>query len=83
MPKPGDVDRASLEIGRRYRVDHRNVELRRSFRFTGVLLAIDDEPSPEPGGGPVVILTFEEKPRFAPATRHRIDLAAVVSAEPR
>jgi len=82
MSKPGGVDPATLEVGGRYRVDHRHEGLRRTFRFTGILLGIDVEPGPDPEGPGATILTFEEKPRFARATTHRIDLATMVAAVP-
>jgi hypothetical protein len=82
MAKPGGVDPATLEIGRRYRVDHRHERLRRTFRFTGTLLAIDIASDPDPASTETTILTFEEKPRFASATTHRIDLATLVAADP-
>ena len=76
-----EIDIASLEVGRRYRVDWRNEWLRRSFRFTGTLLSIEEIPPTPPAGGPEAWLTFEVKPRFGRATAQRVDVATLRSIE--
>jgi hypothetical protein len=82
MAKPGGVDPGTLEIGRRYRVDRRHERLRRTFRFTGTLVAIESEPGDGPDDPPTVRLTFEEKPRFGSAVRQTHDLATLVAVTP-
>ena len=42
--RPG-IDISSLEPGRRYRVEWKHEELRRSFRFAGTLVSIDASPA--------------------------------------
>lgn len=81
MPQPA-VDPSALEIGRRYRVDRKHEQLRRTFRFTGTLLAIESEPGAGPDDPPLVRLTFEEKPRFGPAVLQTHDLETLVAVEP-
>ncbi|MGZ5299546.1 MAG: hypothetical protein ACXWDU_07700 [Actinomycetota bacterium] len=80
--RPG-VDIASLEVGRRYRVDWKNEQLRRTFRSTGTLLSIEVTPATTPGEEPERWLTFEVKPRFGRATVQRVDVATLRSIEPR
>ncbi|MGZ5213682.1 MAG: hypothetical protein ACXWXM_08215 [Actinomycetota bacterium] len=80
--RPG-VDIASLEVGRRYRVDWKNEQLRRTFRSTGALLSIEVTPATTPGEEPERWLTFEVKPRFGRATVQRVDVATLRSIEPR
>ncbi len=82
QPKPGGVDPSTLEIGRRYRVDRKHERLRRTFRFTGVLLAIESVPGSEPDAPGSVRLTFEEKPRLGKAVRQTLDLATLVAVVP-
>jgi hypothetical protein len=82
MARAGGVDPATLEIGRRYRVDRKHEGLRRTFRSTGVLLAIDTVPSADPGGPDSTRLTFELTPRFAKPVRQTFDLATLVAVVP-
>jgi hypothetical protein len=82
QPKPGGVDPTTLEIGRRYRVDRKHEQLRRTFRFTGVLLAIETTPGSGPDESETVSLTFEEKPRFGKPVRQTLDLATLVTVAP-
>jgi hypothetical protein len=80
-----EIDIASLEVRKRYRVDWKNEELRRSFRFTGTLLSIDAPaaaPGSAPGEEPARWLAFEVKPRFGKATVQRINVATLLSVEP-
>ena len=81
-----EIDIASLEVRKRYRVDWKNEELRRSFRFTGTLLSIDVAPAAAPGSAPgeepARWLAFEVKPRFGKATFQRIDVATIKTIEP-
>jgi hypothetical protein len=81
MPQP-TVDPSTLEIGRRYRVDRKHEQLRRTFRFTGTLLEIASEPGAGPDDPPVVRLTFEERPRFGRAVRQTHDLDTLVAVVP-
>jgi hypothetical protein len=76
------IDIASLEIGRRYRVDWKNEALRRTFRATGTLRSIEPTPATAPGGGSGGRLLLEVKPRFGRATVQPIDVAAIRSIEP-
>jgi hypothetical protein len=76
------VDIASLEVRKRYRVDWRHDWLRRSFRFTGTLLSIEETPSTPPEGEPERWLTFEVKPRFGRPTVQRVDVATLRAIEP-
>ena len=43
------IDITSLEVHRRYRVDWKNEQLRRSFRFAGTLLSIEQRRPRAPG----------------------------------
>lgn len=79
--RPG-IDIASLQMGGRYRVDWRHEWLRRSFRFTGTLLSIEETPATPPGGEPERWLTFEVKPRFGRATVQRVDVTTLRGIEP-
>lgn len=79
--RPG-IDIASLDVGRRYRVDWKHEQLRRTFRSTGTLLSIEETPPTTPGGEPERWLTFEVKPRFGRATVQRVDVATLRSIEP-
>ncbi|HEY7667289.1 MAG TPA: hypothetical protein VIE12_04100 [Actinomycetota bacterium] len=81
-PKPRGVDPSTLVIGRRYRVDRKHEKLRRTFRFTGVLLAIETTPGSGPDEPETVSLTFEEKPRFGKPVRQRLDLDTLVAVVP-
>ena len=81
MPQPA-IDPSTLEIGRRYRVDRKHEQLRRTFRFTGTLIAIASEPGAGPDDPPVIRLTFVEKPRFGPSVRQTHDLGTLVAVEP-
>lgn len=81
MPGP-PVDPSTLEVGRRYRVDRRNAELRRTFRFTGTLVAIESLPGDGPDDPPTIRLTFEERPRFAAAVRQPYALDTLVAVVP-
>jgi hypothetical protein len=76
------VDISSIEVPGRYRVDWKHEQLRRTFRFTGTLLSIEETPATPPGGEPERWLTFEVKPRFGRATVQRIDVATLRSIEP-
>ncbi len=76
------IDVASLQVGGRYRVDWRHQQLRRTFRFKGMLLSIDQTPAADPAAEPDTSLAFEVKPRFGAATVQRVDLATVRAIEP-
>jgi hypothetical protein len=76
------VDPSTLEIGRRYRVDRKHERLRRTFRFTGTLIAIETAPGSGPDDPPTVRLTFEEQPRFGDAVRQTHDLETLVAVTP-
>lgn len=82
MGKAGGVDPAALEIGRRYRVDRKHEELRRTFRFTGVLVAVETVPAADPGAAGGTLVTFEAKPRFGRPVRQTFDVATLVTAVP-
>jgi hypothetical protein len=77
-----EIDVAALEVRRRYRVDWKNEQLRRSFRCTGTLLSIEVLPAITPGGEPERWLAFEVKPRFGSATVQRVDVATLTAIEP-
>jgi ribosomal protein S18 acetylase RimI-like enzyme len=63
--EPAEI--AALEIGRRYRVDWKHQRLRRTFRFVGTLVSVEEPTEDELGR----VLTFEVKPRFGrPALQH-------------
>jgi hypothetical protein len=79
--RPG-IDISSLEPGRRYRVEWKNDELRRSFRFAGILMSIDVSPSTTLGEEPFRRLVFEVKPRFGKPTVQRVDVATLRSIQP-
>lgn len=81
MPGPA-VDPSTLEIGARYRVDRKHEALRRAFRFTGTLLAIETVPGATPDDPPIVRLTFEERPRFGRAVLQTHDLATLIAVVP-
>jgi hypothetical protein len=77
-----EIDVASLELHRRYRVDWKNEQLRRSFRFAGTLLSIEAAPSATSGEESARWLAFEVKPRFGKATIQRVDVATLLAIEP-
>jgi hypothetical protein len=77
-----EIDVASLEVRRRYRVDRKNEEFRRSFRFAGTLLSIEIAPATSPEEEPSRWLVFEVKPRFGKATIQRVDVATIRTIEP-
>lgn len=76
------VDLSSLEVGGRYRVDWKHAELRRTFRSTGTLIAIEERPADGSDGEPQTWLAFEVKPRFGEPTVQRMDAATVTAIEP-
>ena len=66
MPKE-PIEIGALEVGRRYRVDWKHQRLRRTFRFVGTLVSVEDPTEDKPGN----VLTFEVRPRFGrPALQH-------------
>ena len=66
MPKE-PIEVGALEVGGRYRVDWKHRRLRRTFRFVGTLVTVENATDEEPG----LVLTFEVKPRFGrPALQH-------------
>jgi hypothetical protein len=75
------IDVASLQVGAPYRVDWRHEQLRRTFRFKGTLLAIEETPASDDATGHTS-LAFEVKPRFGSATVQRVDVATVRTIEP-
>jgi hypothetical protein len=75
------IDVGSLEIGRRYRVDRKDEELRRSFRFIGTLTSIE-APAEGPADASQGRLIFEVKPRFGRPTLQRVDVATVLALTP-
>jgi hypothetical protein len=73
------IDVASLQVGDRYRVDWRHEQLRRTFRFKGTLLAIEETPAI---AEPKTSLAFEVKPRFGAAAVQRVELSTIRTIEP-
>ena len=67
---------------RQYRVDWRHEQLRRTFRFKGTLLAIEETPAADEPAEPQTSLAFEVKPRFGAATVQRVELATIRTIEP-
>jgi hypothetical protein len=76
------IEVASLQVGDRYRVDWRHEQLRRTFRFKGALLAIEETPAADGAGEPTTSLAFEVKPRFGAATVQRVELSTIRAIEP-
>jgi hypothetical protein len=77
MPgKPEEI--GAFEIGRRYRVDWKHKGLRRTFRFVGTLLSVED--ATEDGAGRVLV--FEVRPRFGRPVLQRVDVAALTAFVP-
>jgi hypothetical protein len=78
-----DTDRGiapeSLEPGHTYRVDHKHVQLRRTFRLIGTYVGTEQRPPYEAGGEPVTVLVFEVKPRFGKPGRQVVDVSQVQS----
>lgn len=72
----------ALEVRRRYRVDWKHERLRRTFRFTGTLLSIEEVPGVTPHDEPERWLSFEVKPRFGRTAIQRVDVATLRSIEP-
>ena len=70
------------QVGARYRVDWRHEQLRRTFRFKGTLLAIEEAPAADDAAEPQTSLAFEVKPRFGAATVQRVELATIRTIEP-
>ena len=75
------IDVASLQVGDHYRVDWRHEQLRRTFRFKGTLLAIEETPATDEAAERTS-LAFEVKPRFGAATVQRVALATIRTIEP-
>ena len=75
------MDLTSLEIGRRYRVDWRHEELRRTFRATGTLRSIEESPQEASDQTARRCLMLEVKPRFGKTTVQRVDVAMLRSIE--
>jgi hypothetical protein len=76
------IDVASLHVGGHYRVDWRHEQLRRTFRFKGTLLSIEETPATGEVAEPQTSLAFEVKPRFGSATVQRVDLTTLRTIEP-
>ena len=76
------IDVASLQVGAHYRVDWRHEQLRRTFRFKGTLLSIEETPATDDAAEPHTSLAFEVKPRFGDATVQRVELATIRTIEP-
>jgi hypothetical protein len=76
------IDVASLQVGSHYRVDWRHEQLRRTFRFKGTLLSIEEVPATGEAVERETSLAFEVKPRFGSATVQRVDLTALRIIEP-
>jgi hypothetical protein len=66
----------AFEIGRRYRVDWKHERLRRTFRFVGTLISVED--ATEVGR----VLVFEVRPRFGRPALQRVDVAALTALVP-
>jgi hypothetical protein len=77
------VNLDQLEIGRRYRVDHKHERLRRSFRTEGMLVAIEEPSADEGEEAGDHVLVIEVKPRFGKPAEQRVDVATVTAIEPR
>jgi hypothetical protein len=75
------VDLDALEIGRRYRVDHRHERLRRTFRTEGTLVAIEEMAPDEEHDEPGHLLVVEVKPRFGPAAEQPIEVETVTAID--
>jgi hypothetical protein len=75
------VDLDALEIGRRYRVDHRHERLRRTFRTEGTLVAIEEMAPDDERDAPGHVLIVEVKPRFGKAAEQPIDVATVTAIQ--
>ncbi len=75
------IDVASLTVGDHYRVDWRHEQLRRTFRFKGTLLAIEETPATDEAAERMS-LAFEVKPRFGAATVQRVELRTIRTIEP-
>ena len=71
------IDVTSLQVGDRYRVDWRHEQLRRTFRFKGTLLAIEETPALDAIAEPKTSLAFEVKPRFGAAAVQRVELSTI------
>ncbi len=76
------IDVTSLQVGDRYRVDWRHEQLRRTFRFKGTLLAIEETPAADEAAEPKTSLAFEVKPRLGAATVQRVELSTIRTIEP-
>jgi hypothetical protein len=76
------VNLEALEIGRRYRVDHRHERLRRTFRTEGTLVAIEEAEPDDEHDEPGHLLIVEVKPRFGPSAEQPIEVATVTAIDP-
>jgi hypothetical protein len=76
------IDITSLEVGRRYRIDWRHEQLRRTFRATGTLRSIEETPAEAPDQTARRWLMLDVKPRFGKAAVQRVDVAMLRSIEP-
>jgi hypothetical protein len=77
MPRnPEEI--GAFEIGRRYRVDWSHQGLRRTFRFVGTLVSVED--AAEDGAGRVLV--FEVRPRFGRPVLQRVDVATLTALVP-
>ncbi len=72
-------DPETLEVGGRYRVDHRHERLRRTFRTEGTYLGTGDGKAED--GTPVRVLRLEVKPRFGRSSVQNVDPGAVVDVQ--
>jgi hypothetical protein len=73
------IDPSTFEAGRRYRVDHKDDRLRRSFVFTGTFLGLEERTRDDET---TAVMMFEVKPRFGPPARQPVDPATITSIEP-
>ncbi len=73
------IDPASLQPGVRYRVDHKDARLRRSFRFVGTFLGPEERTQE---GEVRQVLVFELKPRFGKPARQPVDPETITGIEP-
>jgi hypothetical protein len=79
MSDGDSIDPATLEPGHRYRVDHKDARLRRSFRFDGTFLGSQERTQ---DGVVSKVLVFEVKPRFGKPAHQPVDPATITSIEP-
>ncbi|HEX9122851.1 MAG TPA: hypothetical protein VF984_05765 [Actinomycetota bacterium] len=71
-----------LEVGRRYRVEYRNQQLRRNMRVKGVLRGVTEFRPAKGVNGAGWVLTLETKPAIGTPATFRLETTTLVDIRP-